>query len=247
MSDVSVVTGASDGLGHCIALELAREGYDLALVGRDAERLLKTADEAWSLWSVQARVLAYDLRSKSHAVGDIIRGMNPSVLVNNAAYPQTLAPACDLDLSELEKTMAVNLTAPLALMQSVIPGMIERGSGVIVNICSLAGRRGIKNASLYSASKFALRGLTESIAQELDGTGVRCFSCSPGGMNTPMRQGLFGDADKQQLPNLVASLIVSAITGQLEVPQGEDLVIRGGEHTVVPRERWVGVSRELIG
>mgnify|MGYP001589610636 FL=1 len=129
-------------------------------------------------------------------------------------------------------------------MQAAIHSMKSRGSGVIVNICSLAGRRAIRQVPLYCASKFALRGLTESVAQELEGTGIRCFSISPGGMNTSMRQQVFQDASQQQHPAFVAQVIVDAIAGRVSVPQGGDLVIRNGHYTAVSRESWIGIVRE---
>jgi NAD(P)-dependent dehydrogenase (short-subunit alcohol dehydrogenase family) len=121
--------------------------------------------------------------------------------------------------------------------------MKARGSGTIVNICSLSGRRAIRNASLYCASKFALRGMTEAVAQELEGSGVKCFSASPGGMATSMREQMFHDAAQQQDPAVVAKIIVDAVAGRVLVPQGGDLVIRGGLSTAVAREQWIGVIR----
>ena len=186
------------------------------------------------------------------------------VLVNNAASPPQLKCLTYLTALDYQRTFSLNLYVPYRLMQAAIQSMRPRGSGVIVNVCSLAGRRAIRNASLYCSSKFALRGLTESIAQEMDYwwhkewaghepsetcdhvmkvCPIKVFSVSPGGMNTSMRQQLFQDAAQQQAPAFVAQVIVDAIAGRVAVPQGGDLVVRGGEYTAVTREQWVGITR----
>ena len=165
------------------------------------------------------------------------------VLVNNAAAQPQLKRLEDLTASDYQRTFSLNLYVPYRLMQAAIKGMMSHKSGVIVNICSLAGRRAIRQVPLYCASKFALRGLTEAVGQELEDTGIRCFSVSPGGMQSEMREKTFGDAAQQQGPAVVANIIVDAIAGRITVPQGGDLVVRGGEYTAVPREQWHGITR----
>ena len=240
---LALVTGASRGLGRELALALAREGYDLAICARTAEPLEAVRQEILALGR---RCLPWpgDLTgTRGQALRMYLESTTVEVLVNNAAALPQLKLLTELTASDYQRTFSLNLYVPHSLMRVVIPGMKTRGSGRIVNICSLAGRRAIRNASLYCASKFALRGLTEAVAQELEGTGVRCFSVSPGGMNTSMRQELFQDAAQQQHPAVVAQIIVDAIAGRIPVPQGGDLVIRAGEYTSVPREQWIGVTR----
>ena len=240
---LAVVTGASRGLGRELALALAREGYDLAICARGRAGLDQVAAE---LVSCGAKCFPF-VGNLGHPImvhEFWLNGLAPiEVLINNAGYAHRLAPLEELDFVEEFRSFALNLHAPAGLIRSVLPAMKARGRGTIVNICSLAGRRSIRNASFYCASKFALRGLTESLGQELDGTGVRCFSASPGGMQTQMRQNLLGDAAQQQGPSVVAQIIVEAISGRIPVPQGADLVIRGGEYAVVPREQWTGIIK----
>jgi NAD(P)-dependent dehydrogenase (short-subunit alcohol dehydrogenase family) len=238
LDKLAVVTGASRGLGREIALALAREGYDLLVCARGSKDLA----------AIQVEILALGAGCKTWQ-GDLTDGADPvfgrtpvAVMVNNAAFPPHLKSLEELTDQDLVQTFALNVFVPFRLMRAVIPGMKARGSGTIVNICSLAGRRAIKNVSLYCASKFALRGLTESVAQELEGTGVKCFSASPGGMKTSMREQIFHDAAQQQDPAVVARIIVDAIAGRRPVPQGGDLVIRGGEYAVVLPERWPGIK-----
>lgn len=242
---LAVVTGGSRGLGRELALALAREGYDLRVCARDKNALRTLQQEAAAL-GVDCQVIALDLDSNRTNPFAIMLGIQKvDILVNNVGISHPLKLMEDTTSAEVYSIMRVNFYTPLLMMHTVVPEMKNRGKGVIVNICSMAGRRAIKNQSLYCASKFALRGLTEAVAQELEGTGVKCFSVSPGGIRTQMRQNLLGDASQQQDPAAVAQIIVDAIAGRISVPQGGDLVIRGGEYTAVARESWVGITREL--
>ena len=241
---LAVVTGASRGLGRELALVLAKEGYDLVVCARGVKDLEAVRKEILALGQ-NCLTWAGDLTgSGGRDLRAFLEGSEAQVLINNAASTPQLQCLEELTATEYHRTFALNVYVPYRLMQAAIPSMKKQGSGVIVNICSFAGRRAIRNASLYCASKFALRGMTEAVAQELEGTGIRCFSCSPGGMNTSMRQQIFHDADQQQAPAAVAQIIVDAIAGRVPVPQGADLVIRGGEYAIVPREQWTGVKLE---
>lgn len=223
---IGVITGASRGLGLALASLLAKEGYSLNLPSRTPSPLV-----GWEY---------LDLTDSKALVSFItsLRSCPVDLLVNNAGYVHALIAIEEFDASELGKTLQVNFIAPIRLIQGILPGMKARGSGTIVNICSYSGRRGSPKLSVYSASKFALRGFTESLAKEIEGSGVRCFSVSPGGINTDMRMALFGkdDADKQQSPQFVAGGIADAITGRIHVPNGADLVIRKNAVRVVTTE-----------
>ena len=242
---LAVVTGGSRGLGRELALALAKEGYDVLVCSRGGAKLEAVRKEIAAL-GTSCRLWPGDLTGRSgRDLRLFLESRSVDVLINNAAAAPQLKCLEELTASDYNRMFSLNLYTPYRLMQAAIPSMRARGSGVIVNVCSLSGRRAIRNASLYSASKFALRGLTEAVAQELEGTGVRCFSVSPGGMNTSMRDGLFGDASQQQDPAAVAQIIVDAIAGRVKVPQGADLVIHGGLYSVVSPEKWVGITGEL--
>ena len=241
---LAVVTGASRGLGHELALALAREGYDLLICARSAEPLEAVRQESLALGRTCLPWPGDLTGSGGRDLRLYFESGRVEILVNNAAAPPQLKCLEELTATDYHRMFSLNLYVPYRLMQAAIPGMKRRGSGVIVNICSLSGRRAIRNASLYCSSKFALRGMTEAVAQELEGTGIRCFSVSPGGMNTSMRQQLFQDASQQQHPAFVAQVIVDAIAGRIVVPQGGDLVIRNGHYTAVSRESWTGIVRE---
>ena len=241
---LAVVTGASRGLGRAIALALAREGYDLIVCARGAKELEALRAEVATMGR-KCMVWKGDLTSRrSDHLAKVFQLHPVDVLINNAAYTPNLKQLVEYTADDFADTFTLNLAVPVILIQAVVPTMKVRGSGTVVNICSLAGRRAIRKASLYCASKFALRALTESLGQELEGTNVRCFSVSPGGMNTEMRQAVFADAAQQQDPTLVAKIIVDAIAGRVQVPQGGDLVVRGSEYTTVSRELWTGIKME---
>ena len=225
---LAVVTGASRGLGRELALALAKEGYDLVVSARMSGSLETVRQEIVAL-NRPCLLWPGDLTGNRGRELRIFLESNPvDVLVNNAAAPPQLKCLTELTGSDYQRTFSLNLYVPYRLMQAAIKGMLPRKSGVIVNICSLAGRRAIRQVPLYCASKFALRGLTETVAQELENTGIRCFSVSPGGMQTQMRENIFHDASQQQNPAFVAQVVVDAITGRIPVPQGSDIVIRGG-------------------
>ena len=234
---LAVVTGASRGLGRELALALAREGYDLVVAARTAQALEALQQEVVALGRTCLPWPGDLTGTRGRELRMFLETNTVEVLVNNAASPPQLKCLTYLTALDYQRTFSLNLYVPYRLMQAAIQSMRPRGSGVIVNVCSLAGRRAIRNVSIYCASKFALRGLTESVAQELQGTGIRCFSVSPGGMSTQMRAALFGEEDaRQQMdPKTVAETIVDAITGRWEVPDGADLVIRSKSVHVIER------------
>lgn len=236
---VTAITGASRGLGRELALALAREGCHLRVCARNKALLQSLAVEVAGL-GVDYQAFPLALTGAGASFETVISTERVDILINNAGMAHPMKPLDAFIIAELYELIELNLLAPVALMQAVIPGMNNRGQGVIVNICSMAGRRAIKNLSVYCGSKFALRGITEAVAQELEGSGVSCFSVSPGGMNTQTRSDLFGvaNAQRQQEPAVVAAYIVQALAGRLEVPNGADLVVRDGEAWVILPELW---------
>jgi short-subunit dehydrogenase len=138
------------------------------------------------------------------------------VLVNNAGAPKR-KPVQRLGFDEVEHTMAVNYLAPVRLILTLLPGMVERGHGCVVNVSSLGGRLGIRSESAYSASKFALCGFSESMVADLHGTGVDVRLVLPGAIATeiwdqPDNDPAFYDGPFEP-PEVVADAIVEAIEG----------------------------------
>ncbi|CAM3822306.1 SDR family oxidoreductase [Deinococcus saxicola] len=183
---VALVTGASSGLGRATALGLARAGADLILLARSEHDLQAVAQDVEALGR-RALVCPVDLAS-GPALIEAVQQAIPSLgrldmLVNNAA---TDVPGSVLDLGaeEWDHVLDVNLRAPFLLAKAAFPHMQRAGRGTIINVSSVAGKRGWANASAYCASKFGLTGFTQALAAEGKPHGIRACVVYPGGMAT---------------------------------------------------------------
>jgi NAD(P)-dependent dehydrogenase (short-subunit alcohol dehydrogenase family) len=180
----ALVTGATGGIGRAVAVALAREGATVVVSGRDAERgeetVRRIGEEGNKAVFVQA-----DLDAGGQAVRDLARDATAAVgaidvLVNNAAVlipAQSMLEATD---EQIDQALAVNIKAPFLLTAALVPSMVERGAGVVVNMGSVNGEAGMAVAALYGASKAGLHSLTKSWAVELAAKGVRVNAVAPG-------------------------------------------------------------------
>src|ERR687898_3526880 len=195
---VALVTGASSGLGRVTAIALARAGADVALVAR-SQGELDSAKEEVSRLGRQALILPVDLASETETAEAVVRTVEAlgriDVLVNAAGtdVPGTVE---ELDVADWDRTLDVNLRAPFLLSKAAFPHMREAGGGIIVNISSVAGKKGWANASAYCASKFGLTGFTEALADEGKEHGIRAIVLYPGAMAT--NWGAFSPEERQQ-------------------------------------------------
>ncbi len=215
-----LVTGASSGIGAAVARVLAARNDTVALVARRADRLeqvlaeCRTTSPASERWAADlsepAAAAALALRIWDHYGG-------LDVVVNNAAVPMR-RHATRLTTAEVERTMRINFFSPAALTLAVLPRMLERGSGTIVNVSSLGGRLGIATEAAYSASKFALAGWSESLALDLDGTGVGIKLVLPGAIDTEIWDQPDNDAPlydgPKDPPESIAGAVVDAIDSE---------------------------------
>jgi NAD(P)-dependent dehydrogenase (short-subunit alcohol dehydrogenase family) len=203
---VVIVTGASSGIGKATALRLGRPGMTVVLAARRAEELAAVGRRI-ETGGGAALVVPTDVRQPGAADALVARAREVTgridALVNNAGIggiASVLADDADVDTM-----IDVNLRAPIRLMRAVVPIMLEQRAGTIVNIGSVAGEVGISGT--YSATKFALRGMTDSVRRELAGTGVRVTLIEPGYIATPFnshRTGLPG-------PEIVAAAVERAL------------------------------------
>ncbi len=193
-----VVSGASRGIGESIARALARDGHRLVLAARSEDRLARLADELGANW---VRVDVTDSNSVDGAVASAteLLGGAPDVMVNCAGTFE-IAPLTQASVESLDRNLAANLRGPFLFMRRVLGPMLERGSGLIVNIGSVAGRRAYPGNAAYSASKFGLRGLHEVLLEEIRGTGVRATLVEPAAVDTPLWDPLRPD-DAPDLPS----------------------------------------------
>ena len=127
----------------------------------------------------------------------------------------------------LDSVVRDNLMPTFNMTKYIIPVMKKNNSGTIINISSRAGRRAVPKLSAYTAAKFAVRGLTESVAKEVQDTNIKCISISPAGVNTGMRAMVFGEEDSsnQQTTERISKIISSILLGELQVTNGSDVVI----------------------
>ena len=186
-SQLAVVTGAARGIGKAISLKLAAMGMHVVLVARDAERLESVRREIMAAGG-EATPFALNLRDPE-AVERFGRELESrwrrcNVLVNNAGVAHSGKPLHEMSLAAWDETMETNLRGPYLMIRAVAPLMVEAGSGHIINISSLAGRNPLPNGAAYSASKWALNGLTYSLAEELRPHGIRVSVIAPGSVNT---------------------------------------------------------------
>jgi len=184
---VAIVTGASRGIGAAISRRLARMGALVLLAARDRERLRMLASQIQEAGGKAVAVPLDLTRAEEIAsLGQYVRQtyQRCDILVNNAGISKIGVPLHALEPSEWDALMATNLRAPYLMMRALAPLMMERGSGHIVNISSLAGHNPLRNGAAYSASKWGLNGLTYSAAEELRDYGVRVSVIAPGSVNT---------------------------------------------------------------
>ena len=188
MERVALITGGGKGIGREIALAFARQGLAVALGGRDRERLNESAAEVRALG---ARALAVELDVTEP---DVVRAAHDrvvaelgavDVLVNNAGIAES-APLARTDLALWERHLRVNAAGPYLCTREVLPGMLARGWGRVINVASLAGLYGAPYVTAYTASKHALVGFTRALAAEVSGKGVTVNAICPGYVATEM-------------------------------------------------------------
>lgn len=176
---VAVVTGAASGIGRSIARRLSASGAEVVLVDMDEVRLRKVADE------LCAESVVADVGSQV-GVDAMLDRPRVDILVNNAGVLDALTPLAEVDDAMWSRVMRVNVDGPFRAMRAVIPGMLERGGGVILNTCSAAALAGGRAGAAYTASKHALLGLTRSTAWYYGNQGIRCNAIAPGAIQTRM-------------------------------------------------------------
>ena len=192
---IALVTGAARGLGLAIANGLASAGALVVLNGRDAAAL-QNARQALKREGGRADVAAFDVTDRQ-AVRDGVAAIEArhgsiDILVNNAGI-QRRHPVADFPPEDWDAIIATNLTAPFVVAQAVIPGMVKRGRGAIVNIASLTSELGRPTIVPYTAAKGGVRQLTRGLATELGPTGVRVNAIAPGYFVTEMNRALLDD------------------------------------------------------
>lgn len=184
----AVITGASSGIGKALAFEFASAGYDLFLTGRDPEALSSVERECAQQHGVSTRTETADLASDPE-VDRLIRaleGLDIEVLVNNAGF-SVHGPFAETPITPHIDLVDVQIRAALQLSRTLVPGMIERGRGRILNVASVYSFAPVPFQSVYAASKAFLLSFSLALASELRGTGVTVTAFCPGVTRTQLR------------------------------------------------------------
>jgi NAD(P)-dependent dehydrogenase (short-subunit alcohol dehydrogenase family) len=233
----TLVTGASSGLGRATAIALAGAGADVALVARSAEEL-ESASKETSTAGRQTLSLPLDLAKEDDAIRAVertVEAFGRIDVVVNAAGTDTPGSVEELSVEGWDRTLSVNLRAPFLLSKAAFPRMREAGGGTIVNISSVAGKKGWAKASAYCASKFGLTGLTEALADEGREHGIRAVVLYPGAMAT--NWGAFSPEERQESgpdeapetrvlrPERVAEFIAWFVASPLEFVLTEGIIL----------------------
>jgi NAD(P)-dependent dehydrogenase (short-subunit alcohol dehydrogenase family) len=178
----ALVTGATAGIGYAIALQFAREGAEVIVHGRNAERGTKTVRDIENAGG-KARFVAADVSD----AGDVRRLADEAgdvdILVNNAGIYR-FAPTFETTDADFDDQLNTNLRAPYILVQKLVPGMVQRGHGTVINVTTTGATVPAAGAGIYGASKAALELLTKLWADEFGAAGVRVNAAAPGPTQT---------------------------------------------------------------
>jgi NAD(P)-dependent dehydrogenase (short-subunit alcohol dehydrogenase family) len=219
----AVVTGASRGIGLAVARRFSGAGAQVALVARGVAGLEAAAEEVGGVAFPADLADEHAVRRLADGLGELWGGGAPDIVVN-AAGLFALAPLAETDPAIFDSIVAVNLRAPFLLIRHFLPGMLERGSGHLVTVGSVAGRHAFPANGAYSASKFGVRGLHAVLDTELRGSGVRATLVEPAATDTPLWDAIDFDSNPGLPPRsamlsaeAVADAILYAVTRPPEV------------------------------
>ena len=230
-----LVTGASSGIGRAVARRLAREGGYVVALGRDAGAL---AD-------VGARTIACDLTEPGAWRRAAAEAGQVDVLVNNAGSGWA-GPFETIDDEEVERLVALNLLAPILLTRALVPGMLARGSGHIVNVASIVAHTGGREEAVYAATKGGLVAFSESLRQELARTSVRVSVVSPGVIDTAFFERRGRPYDRTWPRPLPAERVADAVIHALRTSRAEVFVPRWMTLPARLRGAAPGLFRRLV-
>ncbi|MEW8972025.1 3-ketoacyl-ACP reductase [Mesobacillus jeotgali] len=212
----ALITGAGRGIGRAAAIALAKEGVNIGMIGLTLSNLEKvTAEiEEYGVNVSGAVANVADMESVQHAVQHVTEELGPiDILINNAGIAK-FGGFLDLEPQEWEKIIQVNLMGTYYVTRAVLPGMMERKTGDIINVASTAGQKGAPVTSAYSASKFGVLGLTESLMLEVRKHNIRVSALTPSTVATDLAietNLTDGNPEKVMQPEDLAELMVAQL------------------------------------
>ncbi len=197
------ITGATSGIGRATAYLLAEEGYRLIICGRRKERLESIANELTAKTEVET--LCFDVRNIDDVSNNIKNLDNAwkkiDVLINNAGNAHGLAPIHEGDVKDWDAMMDINVKGLLYVSKAILPGMVERKSGHIINIGSIAGKEVYPSGNVYCASKYAVDAITQGMRIDLNEHNIKVSAINPGLVDTEFSMVRF-KGDKQRADNV---------------------------------------------
>lgn len=233
MSQSVIITGANSGLGFALAKRFVKAGdrvYGISKTKRNWSYVKSELADSGHFFLYQLDVTSEPkvrkwLKNFRRKVKKI------DILINSAGYSSRPTPVEKLSVKEFQKNISANLFSAFLMCKYALPIFKSQKQGLIINIASMAGKRAVPNLAAYSASKFGVLALSQSIAKENPNAGFKCITVCPGGMNTIMRVKLFGkaDAERQQSPDYVADIILKIVQNKISVESGGDIIIRHGK------------------
>ena len=209
-----IITGAGSGLGKELAKLFSQKGYHLLLTGRTIEKLIAAKDEIVSEGG-KADILQLDIgdaEDVSKKVEVLSHTYNICGLVNNAGVGH-FGPFLDLDELQMTEMINTNVLGTLLMTKALLPHLLRSSEARVMNIISTAGLRGKVNEAVYVASKFAVRGFTESLQKEYEGNGLKINAVYMGGMDTPFwnHSNHVKDTSRFRSPREVAEIIMDQL------------------------------------
>jgi NAD(P)-dependent dehydrogenase (short-subunit alcohol dehydrogenase family) len=234
----ALVTGATSGIGQAVALQLARDGAEVLVHGRDAARGAETVGEIAAAGG-KASFVAADLGHVAEVqrlasdVGDV------DILINNAGIA-LFGPTREFDVAAFDKMFATNVRAPFFLVATIAPAMATRGHGSIVSLSSMSGGVGLVGGAAYGATKASLEAMTRAWAAEYSASGVRVNAIAPGPVYTPSPSGpefitALGEATpmhRAAQPEEIAEVIAFLVSPRASYITGTTVAADGGRRAI---------------
>ena len=200
-----LITGATSGIGRACAEIYAQNGANLIITGRRDDRLAKIQNELENKYKIIATPYCFDVRDREAvaAFGQELKNkhLTPYIFINNAGLAKGLAPLQDGNIDDWEEMIDTNIKGFLYAAKAVVPLMIEKNEGCIINLGSIAGSQVYPGGNVYNATKFAVRALSQAMNMDLLKTNIRVSSIEPGAVETEFSLVRFNN-DKEKADNV---------------------------------------------